>query len=365
MDKIGIDLGKKKSDVCVMSSPTTVSERFQVPTTRSALAKVFARRAPAQIAVESCRSSCWVKEVLERLGHEVVVLDTTRVRALGVGQGRRKNDRRDAEAQARALWAGVVPRAHVLSDEARRLRDVLHARGQLVAQRTSLVTMVRGQFEAYGIVVRSCVPEVFAAVLGGTRAELLEAPHVQSALRVLAVLNEEIAVLTAELQSLAARQEPYERLCSVPGVKLVVGLSFIAALDRAARFRDAHQVQAYLGLVPSEASTGGRQRLGHITKAGNPLARAMLVQAAHSLLNARKHQEDALVVWARQLAARRGKRVAAVGLARRIAGVLWAMWRDGTMYDAHAAARASAAGMSRRLGRERARRDEMARLAVS
>jgi transposase len=365
MDKIGMDLGKRKSDVCVMDSPTPVSERFQVPTTRAGFTKAFARRAPAQIAIESCRSSCWVKELLEGLGHDVVVLDTTRVRALGVGQGRRKNDRRDAEALARALWAGVLPRAHVLSDEARRLRDVLHTRGQLVAQRTSVVTMLRGQFEAYGIVVASCAAGNFTAALGRTEAELLDAPHVQSLLRVLATLTQEIAVLTAELEALATRQEPYERLCTVPGVKLIVALSFVAALDRAGRFGNAHQVQAYLGLVPSEMSTGGHQRLGHITKAGNPLARAMLVQAAHSLLNARKHQEDALVVWARQLGARRGKRIAAVALARRLAGVLWAMWMDGTLYDAQMVARASADGMSRRLRRAQVEMNQMRQLAMN
>lgn len=365
MDKIGMDLGKRKSDVCIMGGPTTVSERFQVATTRPGLTKAFARRAAAQIAIESCRSSGWVRALLVELGHEVVVVDTTRVRALGVGQGRRKNDRRDAEALARALWAGVAPPAHVLSDEARRVRDVLHARAQLVAQRTSLVTMIRGQFEAQGIVVPSAEARAFAAALGRTQAELLGAPHIQSLLRLLAALNQELVVLTAELESLAERQEPYERLCTVPGVKLVVALSFIAALDRAERFRDAHQVQAYLGLVPSEMSTGGHQRLGHLTKAGNPLARAMLVQAAHSLLNARKHQEDALVVWARQLAARRGKRIAAVALARRLGGMLWAMWLDGTLYDPHMVARASADGMSRRLRRAQAEMNQMRQLALN
>jgi len=365
VDKIGIDLGKRRSDVCIMGAPATVTERCQVTTTRPSLTKAFARRAPAQIVIESCRSSGWVQALLTGLGHEVIVVDTTRVRALGVGQGRRKNDRRDAEALARALWAGVVPRAHVLSDEARRVRDVLHARAQLVAQRTSLVTMIRGQFEAQGIVVPSADAGAFAAALGRTQADLVEAPHIQSALRVLATINQEIATMTAELESLAERQEPFERLCTVPGVKLIVALSFIAALDRAERFKNAHQVEAYLGLVPSEMSTGGHQRLGHITKAGNPLARAMLVQAAHSLLNAPKHREDALVVWARQLAARRGKRIAAVALARRLGGVLWAMWRDGTLYDSHLVARESAAGMSRRLRRTRAERDTLARLAVN
>jgi transposase len=359
-----MDLGKKRSDVCVMAAADQVSERFKVTTTRESLSKMFARRPAAQIAVESCRSSSWVKEQLEQLGHTVVVIDTTRVRALGVGQGRRKNDQRDAEMLARALCSGVVPRAHVLSHEARRVRDVLHTRAQLVAQRTALVTMIRGQFEAQGIVVPTCDAAKFAATLGRTDAELVEGVHIQAVLRVLASVNQELEVLTAELEALAARQEAYPRLCTVPGVKLIVALSFIAALDRADRFRDAHQVEAYLGLVPSEMSTGGRQRLGHITKAGNPRARVMLVQAAHVLLRARRHQDDPLVVWAHQLAARRGKRIAVVALARRLTGVLWAMWQDGTDYDARAVAGASAAGMSRRLRRSHQEVAAMQRLTI-
>ena len=365
MDKIGMDLGKKRSDVCVMGAPATVSERFKVATTRAGLTQAFANRPAAQIAIEACRWSGWVRAELMKLGHEVVLVDTTRVRALGVGQGRRKTDRRDAEALARALWIGAVPQAHVLSDEARRLRDVLHARAQLVGQRASIIVLVRGQLEAQGIALSRTAADAFVAAVGRTAAELAAAPHLQALLRVLTTLNAEIAVLNAELEALAERHEAYPRLCTVPGVKLVVGLAFIAALDRAERFRTAHEVEAYLGLVPSELTTGGHQRLGRITKAGNPLTRTLLVQAAHSLLNAGKHQDDALVVWARQLLGRRKRNVAAVALARRLAGVLWAMWRDGTDYDPQHVARTSAAGMSRRLRQAAAERNEIARLAVN
>jgi hypothetical protein len=102
MDQIGIDLGKKRSDVCVMSAVTTVSERFKCDTTRATLTERFARRPTAQIAIEACRSSGWVHELLTGLCHTVVVVDTSRVRQIGVGHGRRKTDRRDAEALARS-----------------------------------------------------------------------------------------------------------------------------------------------------------------------------------------------------------------------------------------------------------------------
>ena len=94
-------------------------------------------------------------------------------------------------------------------------------------------------------------------------------------------------------------------------------------------FKKAHQLESYLGLVPSEDSSGGKRRLGGISKRGNPYMRALLVQSAWCILRLRD-TSDPIKAWADSLAERRGKRVAVVAIARRLAGVLWAMWRDGT-----------------------------------
>jgi transposase len=106
-------------------------------------------------------------------------------------------------------------------------------------------------------------------------------------------------------------------------------------VDDVTRFRGAHHVEAYLGLVPSEWSSSEVQRRGHITKAGNGRMRGLLVQAAWGILRRRKRLEPvALRDWAEGIAGRRGRAIAAVALARRLAGILFAMWRDGTVYDA-------------------------------
>ena len=110
--------------------------------------------------------------------------------------------------------------------------------------------------------------------------------------------------------------------------------TFVATLDTVTHFAGPHQVGAYLGLVPSEHSSGERQHRGAITKTGNRRARRILVQAAWGLLRTRGPEAAALRTWAHRLAARRGKRVAVVALARRIAGILYAVWRDGTVYQA-------------------------------
>jgi transposase len=351
MTNVGMDLGKKQSELCVLDERDTVTERGRVRTQREALTKRFANVPPCRIAIESCRDTGWVFDHLTALGHEVVVVDTTRARALGIGQGRRKTDRRDAEALARAIARGVVPQAHVLSAEGRQLRDVLHARDQLVRVRGRLVTMLRGQFQGRGWATPRCATAAFATRLRCSGLPGVDGPEVQALLAVLKSVTTEIEQLERHLAALAARHEAVARLSTVPGVKLIVALTVIAALDDARRFNDAHQVQAYLGLVPSEYSTGGKRRTGGITRCGNALARRMLVQAARSLLRTRRAQQDPLVVWAQAVAARRGQKRAVIGVARRLAGILWAMWVDGTRYDPQGLARQSFAGLSRRARR--------------
>ena len=135
------------------------------------------------------------------------------------------------------------------------------------------------------------------------------------------------------LVATAAANPVVQRLTTAPGVGPVIATAFVATLDEAARFGGAHQVESYLGLVPSEDSSADRHRRGHITKAGNPRMRWLLVQAAWAALRSRRAATAGLRAWATQLAKRRGQRIATVALARRLAGILFAMWRDQTTFD--------------------------------
>ncbi len=245
------------------------------------------------------------------------------------------------EMDERALSHNLLPRAHVLSTRARQLRDVLHARDQLVRLRGRLITMLRGQFQGRGLTAPRCDTPVFATRLRASGLPGVDAIDVQALLVVLDSVNAQLGILTEHLVAMGKQEEAFERLCSVPGVKLIVALAFIAALVDASRFDVAHEVQAYLGLVPSEYTTGGKRRTGRITRCGNTMARHLLVQAARALLRTRSAQEDPLVVWAKEVASRRGTKRAVVALARRLAGVLWAIWVDGTFYDPAGLARRS------------------------
>ena len=123
----------------------------------------------------------------------------------------------------------------------------------------------------------------------------------------------------------------------MPSVGPVTAIAFVAALDDVARFRSAHQVQAYLGLVPSEYSSGDRRVRGRITKRGDARMRWLLVEAAWRILRSANPGLAALRAWALQIAQRRGKRIATVALARRVAGILYAIWRDDADFTVPAA----------------------------
>jgi transposase len=145
-------------------------------------------------------------------------------------------------------------------------------------------------------------------------------------------LGEQLALATRRLELLAAQDPRVRQLMSAPGIGPVTAVAFVATLDEVGRFRDAHQVAAYLGLTPREYSSGERQHRGRISKTGNVRMRYLLVEAAWRLMRSKDPGAAHLRQWAEQIAARRGSSRAAVALARRLAGILYAMWRDGRDY---------------------------------
>jgi len=151
---------------------------------------------------------------------------------------------------------------------------------------------------------------------------------------VLNPLNAQITAADTQLAAMALADPVVERLRTAPGIGPVTAVAFVATLDDVRRFRTAHQVAGYLGLTPREYSSGEQQHRGRISKTGNPRMRALLVEAAWRVLRSPQAGAAPLRAWAERIALRRGRSVAAVALARRLAGILYAMWRDGTGYRA-------------------------------
>ena len=334
MEHVGMDLGKSESQIAILTEEGELIEQ-RIRTERARLVDVFGRRPHAKILVEASTESEWVACCLEELGHEVIVGDPNYAPMYAERTRRIKTDRRDARALVHACKLGIYRPAHRTGPDRRHLRTLVTVREALVSTRAAWISRIQPLLRREGLRLRTGAPETFVR-----RVEELTLPSTLQAaitplLGLFAPLNEQIRAMDEALEQLVAGNEVARRLTTVPGVGPVISTTFIAIVDDVARFRGAHQLEAYLGLVPSEWSSSEAQRRGHITKAGNGRMRRLLVQAAWCILRRRKKPETAaLREWAERIASRRGRPIAAVALARRLAGILFAIWRDGTVYEA-------------------------------
>jgi len=338
MRSVALDLAKKDIAFCEVRGGKVVA-RGTVADVYALERLLGAHTAKARVAIEACREAWFVADLLRSWGHEPVLVDTTRVTQLGIGAHGRKNDRIDAEVLARALDKDAIPRAHELSHERQELRITLIVRNTLVQSRADLVVQARGVARSFGVQLPSCNAENFAAMLDGVVIPPSVAVHIDSLRAAIATLDLQVDKIDATLIAMCKRDPIVALLMTAPSVGLIVAAAFVSVVDdigdgnEGSRFDSAHKLESYLGLVPSEDTTGGRRRLGQITKRGNRYLRAMLVEAAWGILRS-KNTKDPLVSWGKKLAARSKPKIAAVAVARKLAGTLWAMWRRRRPYDA-------------------------------
>jgi transposase len=312
-------------------------EEDRRPTT--GIGKYLAGKEKSRVLVESCAEAFVVADAARAAGHEVIVVPAKLVRELGVGDRGLKNDVRDARQLSNvSCRLEELPSVHIPSAMARERKAMCNMREAQIEARTKLVNTARSWLRTCGVgVLRGGSPESFAgrfkrhvASKGRTVPE-----YVERLLRALEALNLGIEKADKELEEAAGQDPICKLLMTAPGVGPVTSTRYVAALDDVTRFSNAHGVESYLGIVPGENSTGEsrKRRMTGITKAGPPRVRWALTQAAWSALRCKKH--DPMVEWAREVAKRRGRKCAAVALVRKLAGVLYAMWRDGKPYDPH------------------------------
>jgi len=332
MEYGAIDLHTKESQIRIIDGDGAVVLERRVATTRARLTDVFGERAPMRILLESGTGSEWVARHLEDLRHEVVVADPNYAPMYGQRTRRIKTDRRDVAALAEANRLGVYRQAHRVSAPQRDVRRRLRVRDQLVHMRRQAINLMRAQLRSEGVRVPTGAAESFAGRF--TRSDVSEA--VRGAMAPLLDLLAAIAPLIAQAEQWtrhAAKADPVaRRLMTAPGVGPVVALAFQATVDDVGRFATPGAVTSYLGLVPREHSSGERQQKGAITKAGPRRMRVLLIQSAWHLWRSPAGSAT-LHAWARRLGDRRGRRIAVVALARRLARILWAMWRDGRDFE--------------------------------
>ena len=332
MDHCGIDLHKRESQICIETELGEVIEQ-RIRTERERFEAVFGRRPRARILIEAMTEAEWVARCLEELGHEVVVADPNFAPMYATRSRRVKTDRRDAATLADACRLGAYRPAHRASESARRVRAELVVRESVVRTRTKWIAVSGALLRREGVRVRSGNADHFVKRVGETAMPDDLRTRIAPLLRLLVELQQELKAADARVGAIVAGNPVIQRLCTVPGVGPVTATAFVATVDDVQRFAGPHQLESFLGLVPSEKSSGERQHKGRITKAGNSRVRWLLVEAAWSVLMSRRENTEELRRWAQRIALRGGMKVAIVALARRLAGILYAMWRDGTTFE--------------------------------
>ncbi|HEX2844535.1 MAG TPA: IS110 family transposase [Candidatus Limnocylindria bacterium] len=330
MQHVAIDLGGRESQLCARATDGSIVKEARVLT--KTLPKLLETMEPSRVILETSAEAFLIADVALAHGHQVRVVPATLVKQLGVGARGIKTDRRDAQALSEVSCRIDLPSVHIPSQLARELKSVCGSREILVKTRTTVINNVRGWTRTQLVRIRTgSTPTFQERVREYAEANLLALPeHINRQLAVLDTLKVQIKAADQQLVKLADEHPVCRKLMTTPGVGPVTAVRYVAALDDVTRFRNAHAVQSYLGLTPGESSSSERKQHTGITKAGAMEVRRALIQAAWAAF--RKAPQEPMVRWAAQIAERRGVFIAIVALARKLAGILFAMWRDGTTY---------------------------------
>jgi transposase len=314
---IGLDLAKTVFQVHGVDATGAAVLRRRLR--RSEVLKFFARLEPCLVGMEACAGAHYWARELSALGHAVKLMPPAYVKPY-VKRG--KSNVADAAAICEAVTRPSMRFVPVKSTQAQAMRSLDKVRATLVGQRTQTTNTLRSLLAEFGVIA----PQGAAARLA--LGELVSAA---------AGLAEQIKRLETEILAHNRTSELSRRLATVPGVGPITAFALIANVPDATAFRSGRHFAAWVGLTPRQHSSGGQERLGHISKMGNQDLRRLFVLGATSILRrAAKHQTPQ-GQWLRTLLARKPARLVTVALANKLARIVWALMARGGVYRAAAA----------------------------
>ncbi len=334
---VGVDLGDRSSQICRLDRETgAILEEKRLSTTSASFQRYFEGGIACLVIVESGTHTPWVRRLLESLGHQVIVANASKVRAISASV--RKTDERDARclAQLGRVDPELLSPVHTRSEEAQQALAVVRSREGLVKARTMLINQVRGMVKSFGARLPACSTKSFARKISEALPKELKAA-LEPLMEVIADVSERIRGFEQDIEAWAQRWPVTQRLRQIKGVGALTALVFVLTLDDPHRFARSRSVGAYLGLVPASRSSGSSNPQLPITKHGDRLLRRLLVQAAHYILGPFGQDSD-LRSFGLELARRggkNGKKRAVVAVARKLAVLLHRLWVSGEDYEPH------------------------------
>jgi transposase len=295
----------------------------------------FFRKQPAcLVGIEACATSHhWARE-LGTFGHEVRIMPANYVKPY---VKRNKNDAADAEAICEAVTRPSMRFVAVKTTEQQSVLMVHRTRELLVRQRTMLVNAIRAHMAEFGVVARVGLPQVtelLAVIAEGNddRIPPLARTCLEGLARQLLSLEREITTTEQHIHAWHRANEVSQRLQTIPGIGPITASALAASITDPSVFRSGRELAAWIGLVPRQTSTGGKQRLGRISKAGDHYLRWLLVAGAMTVIRHGRRTNFAKRPWLGDLVARKPTKVAAVALANKNARTAWALLANGGTY---------------------------------
>ena len=329
---VGLDLAKSVFQVHAADNEGMPVVRKKLR--RGQVHEFFAGLSPCLIGLEACASAHYWARELQALGHEVRLIPPQYVKPFVKTN---KNDAADAEAICEALVRPTMRFAAVKSAEQQSVLMLHRARELLVRQRTMLINALRGHCGEFGLVVAQGASKVTALI------EMIEDPEDEdlpalaraalgSLVEQLRMTQIQILGLEKKLKAWHRTNEASRRLETIPGVGVITATALVATIGDASQFHSGRQLAAWLGLVPRQRSSGGKERLGRISKRGDGYIRRLLVYGARADLRWSKHRKERRSIWQESLLARRPTNVVLVAMANKTARVVWAMLSRGETF---------------------------------
>jgi len=337
---LGIDLGKNSCSVVGLDATGRVVLRRRM--NRDGVIKLASRLPACVMAMEACCGAHHLGRALQSIGHQVRLMSPEYVQPYVKAQ---KNDERDAEAIAEAATRPTMRFVELKSETQLDTQSLHRARSRLVGERTALINQLRAVLFERGISVaqgRRRLAQYLALILDSETSPPSHPPlPLSSRMRLLihdmraqwGELDRRITAFDAEFVAAARSDKTARRLVTIPGIGVLNATALIAAVGDARNFARGRDLAAWLGLVPRQATTGGRPRLLGITKRGNNYLRSLLIHGARAALPSLTTAEGALGNWLRGLSARAHRNTVIVALASKLARIAWAVLRSTATYN--------------------------------
>lgn len=329
----GVDIGKTLFHVVGLDREGSILQKSKFR--RETLLQFFERAERTIVGMEACPGSQWLARKLVALGHDVRIVPAKFVKPYVKSN---KNDLIDAEAIAEAVSRPTMRFVEVKTEEQFDGQALHRIRQQLVSQRTRLICQMRAFCLEYGVALRpgvGCFKIDLPAAVANENNDLSQTMRrlLMELFNDLDVLDRRIAKVTAEIEAAASKDERTQRLMSIPGIGPLGATALVAAVGDAQQFRKARDMSSWLGIVPRQASTGGKPTLLGISKRGNSYLRKLIIHGARSCLMHLDRNRDRLGAWLDGLEKRMHRNKVAVALANKLVRIAWViLTKPGAFY---------------------------------